>query len=245
MGVAFQRLAHKIRQDHPVTARLPRSHGIEQPCDDDRQPLFLPVGEGQKFVQRLRRRITPAAFGRRPEHQIGIFMERKIGAFPVHFRSGCGKDQLALSAGGLEHQLRAVDVGLDGSHRAFDNQLDAHRGRQMKNDVGLVHQFRQQLAVFQRLKEIVHPVIFLKVPDVFHAAGRKIVHQQDFVAALQQTLGKMRAHKTCAASNQINQVESSLRPSPGPIAILNFSARRALRDFLLSSSRPYPPYEYG
>ena len=47
----------------------------------------------------------------------------------------------------------------------------------MKDDVGLIHEFRQQLAIFQRLKEVVHPVIFLEMPDIFHAAGRKIIHQ--------------------------------------------------------------------
>ena len=75
----------------------------------------------------------------------------------------------------------------------------------MKNNVGFVHKFRQQLAIFEGLQKIVHPVIFLQMPDIFHAAGGKIVHQQNFIAALEQTLGKVRPDKTCAASDQINQ----------------------------------------
>ena len=89
----------------------------------------------------------------------------------------------------------------DCSHRAFDDQLDADRRSQVENDVGLIHKLRQQLPVFERLKKIVHPVILFEVADIFHTAGRKIVHKQDFVATLEQTLGKMRAHKTCTTSN--------------------------------------------
>ena len=71
----------------------------------------------------------------------------------------------------------------------------------MKNDVCLVHQFGKQMAVFERLKEIMHAVILLQMADVFHATGTEIVHDQDFVAALQQTLRQMRPDESCSASN--------------------------------------------
>ena len=75
----------------------------------------------------------------------------------------------------------------------------------MEYDVGFIHQFRQQLAIFERFEKIVHPVIFLEVPDIFHAAGGKIIHQQDFIAAFEQPLGEVRSDETCATCDQINQ----------------------------------------
>jgi hypothetical protein len=35
----------------------------------------------------------------------------------------------------------------------------------------------------------VHPVVLLEVPDIFHAPGGEIVHQQHLVTAFEQTLG--------------------------------------------------------
>src|SRR5882672_12689872 len=62
-----------------------------------------------------------------------------------------------------------------------------------------------------------HPVILLEVADIFHASGGKIVHQQDLVAPLQQTLRQVGTNKTRAAGNEIDQAKSSWRPSPGRV----------------------------
>ena len=75
----------------------------------------------------------------------------------------------------------------------------------MKNDVGLVHQLRQKLAIFQGLEKIMHPVVFLEVPDIFHAARGKIIHQQDLIAAFEQTLREVGSDEACAAGDEINQ----------------------------------------
>ena len=50
------------------------------------------------------------------------------------------KHRLLLLAGVREHDLGAVDVGLDGAHRALDDQLDADRGGQVEDHVGAVDQ---------------------------------------------------------------------------------------------------------
>jgi hypothetical protein len=43
------------------------------------------------------------------------------------------------------------------------------------------------------------------VPDIFHASRGKIVHQENLVTALEQTLGQMRSYKSRATRDEINQ----------------------------------------
>ena len=104
-------------------------------------------------------------------------MKGNVGIFSVHFGSGSGKNQFSLPASRFQHHLRAVDIGFNRSNRAFHDQFHAHGRSQMKDDVGFVDKFRQELAIFQRFEKIMHPVILLEVPDIFHASGGKIVHQ--------------------------------------------------------------------
>ncbi len=111
------------------------------------------------------------------------------------------KTSLRFRAGRLKHGLRSVDIGLDGSNRAFHDEFHAHGSGEMENDVGLVHQFGQQMTVFQGFEKIVHPVILLEVPDILHAPGGKIVHQQDLVAALKQTFRQVRTDKPRTAGD--------------------------------------------
>ena len=99
--------------------------------------------------------------------------------------------------------MRAVHVGLDRSHGTFHNQPDAHCCSQVRDDVSLIHQFREKLPVLDRLEKIMHPVEFLQMADILHAAGGQIVHQQDFIATFQQALGKMGAHEASPARNQM------------------------------------------
>ncbi len=164
-------------------------------------------------------------------------MEGNIGIFSVHLGSRGGENQFSLPASRLQHHLRAIDIRFNRSHRAFHDQLDAHGRGQMKDDVGLIHKFRQELAIFQWFEKIMHPVILLEVPDIFHAPGGKIIHQQDLVAAFEQTLREVRSDKTRATCDEINQASP-----PGRLVLaqlrFGFSARRAFRDFLVSSSRP-------
>ena len=70
---------HKIGQNHAVTPGLPRSHGVEEPRNDHRQAFLFPVRKREEFIQRLRGGVTPAALGRRAEHQVGVFMKGNVG----------------------------------------------------------------------------------------------------------------------------------------------------------------------
>ena len=134
---------HEIGQDHAVAAGLARTDGVEQAHDDDGKLLFFPVREREKFIESLGGGVTPAAFGGGPENEVGVFVERHVGIFAVDFGSGSGKNEFAFFAGGFQDPLRAVDVGFDGAHRAFDDELHADGGREVDDDVGIVDQFRQ------------------------------------------------------------------------------------------------------
>jgi hypothetical protein len=46
-----------------------------------------------------------------------------------------------------------------------------------------------------------HPIVLFEMTNIFHAAGGKIVHQQDLVAAREQAFGNVRTDKTSTTSN--------------------------------------------
>ena len=149
---------HEIRQDHAVAAGLPRTDGVEQAHDDDGKLLFFPVREREKFVQSLGSGVAPAAFGGGPENEVGVFVKRHVGIFAVDFGCRSGKDEFALLAGGFEDPLRAVDVGLDGANRTFDDEFDADGGREVDHDVGIVNEFGHQLAILDVVEVIFHVI---------------------------------------------------------------------------------------
>src|SRR5437773_7464629 len=61
---AVECLADKSRNDHPITADLPRSHSVEETGDDRRQLLLPEVREREELVDRFRTRVAPATFVR-------------------------------------------------------------------------------------------------------------------------------------------------------------------------------------
>ena len=74
--LAGERLAHEVRNHHPVLAGLPGPDGIEEPHDDDGQLPFLPVGQRQELVDHLAAGVRPAVLGGRAEHEVGVLAER-------------------------------------------------------------------------------------------------------------------------------------------------------------------------
>jgi len=63
------------------------------------------------------------------------------------------------------------------------------------DNVSAVDEFGDELAVFNGVEMIFHPVGRLEMADVFHAAGGEIVEQHDVIAAIEEPLSKMRADK--------------------------------------------------
>src|SRR5713226_8360070 len=192
----------EIGEHHSIAAGLPRANGIEQANDNDGQLFFLPIGKSEKLIERLGGRVTPAALCGGAEHKVGIFVERNVGVLAVDFRGGGGENELLFLAGGFEDQLRAVYVGLDGLDGAFDDEFDADGGGKMDDDIGIINEFGEQLAILDVVQVILHAFGRLEMADVFDAAGGEVVEQSDAVAAVEQSLREVRTNKAGAASDQ-------------------------------------------
>ncbi len=189
-------MGDKVGQHHAVAAGLARADGVEETDHDNGQLLFLPIGQSQEFIERFRSGVTPAAFGSGAEDEISVFVEGNVGIFTVDLGSGSGEDELALFAGGFEDHLRAVHVCLDGANGALDDELDAHSGGEVDDNVGVVHELGEQLTILHVVEVIGHALGGFEVADIFHAAGGEIVEQDDGVAALEQAFGQMGSDET-------------------------------------------------
>ena len=121
----------------------------------------------------------------------------------------------------FEHDLGAVDVGFDRVHRRFDDQLDADGGGEMDDDVAAIDELGEHRLVRDGVDGVVELRVRLEVRDVVDRSGRQIVEREDFVAALEQRLGQMRADEARAARYQTHacisrssrQVVSAAMPS--------------------------------
>ena len=176
---------------------------------DDRELFLFPVGEREKFVESFGGGVAPAALGGGSEDEVGVFVEGDVGVLAVDFGGGGGKDEFAFFAGGFEDALSAVDIGFDGAHGAFDDELDADSGGEMDDDVGIVDEFREQLQIFDIVQVIFHVAGSLKVTDVVHASRGEIVEQDDAIVASKKPFRQMRTDETGAAGDQITQSASS------------------------------------
>src|SRR5882762_4770568 len=181
----------EIGEHHSVATGLPGTNGIEQAGHDDGQPLFLPVGESKKLVERFGGRVTPAALCGGPEDEIRIFVERNVGVLAVDLRSGRGENEFPLLASGFENQLSAVYVGLDGFDGAFDNEFDSHSGGEMHDYVSIIDELGEQLSILHVVQVILHAIRRLEMTDVIDTARRKVVEQNDAIAAAEEPLSEV------------------------------------------------------
>ena len=154
----------------PYWPGLPRSDGVEEADDDDRQLALFPVRERQELVDRLAARVGPAMLRRRAHHEIGILAERHVLALAVHLGRRRDDDQLLLLVRVLQHDFGAVHVGLDRVDRLLDDQLHADRGGEMKDDVAAIDELGQQRLVVDRVDEVLEAGAPLEVRDVLHRA---------------------------------------------------------------------------
>ncbi len=118
-------------------------------------------------------------------------MERNVGVLAVDFRGGSSEDEFLFLVGGFEDQLGAIYIGLDGLDGAFHDEFDADGGGQMNDHVGIIDEFGEQLAILDIVQVILHAAGRLEMADVFDAAGRKVVEQDDAVAAVEKPLREM------------------------------------------------------
>src|SRR6202030_2212528 len=176
----------EIGEDHSVATGLPGANGIEQAGHDDGQLFFLPVGKSEKLIERFGGRVTPAALCGGAKDEIRIFVERNVGILAVDLRSGRGENEFPLLAGGFEDQLRAVYVGLDGLDGAFDDEFDSDSGGQMDDHIGIIDEFGEQLAILNVIQVILHTAGRLEMANVIDTARRKVVEQNNAVAAAEK-----------------------------------------------------------
>src|SRR4029077_15358674 len=101
----------------------------------------------------------------------------------------------------FQDHLRAVDVGLDGAHGAFDDELNADSGGEMDDDVGIVNKLGDELAIFDVVEVILQVAVRFQMANVIHAAGGKIVEEDHAIAACEEALCKMESDETGTAGD--------------------------------------------
>src|SRR5262249_12484105 len=201
----------EIGKDHSISPGLTRTYGIEQANNHNRKLLFLPVGKRKKFIEGFGSGVAPAAFRCGAKDKVSILVERNIGIFAVHLGGGSRNDKFFLFAGSFENELRAIDVRFDGPDRAFDNELDAHSGGQVNDHVRVIDKLGEQLTILDAVKMILEARARFEMADIFHAAGGKIVDQNNTIAAVEEPFRQMRPDEASAASDQKAQGTSSQR----------------------------------
>src|SRR5208337_3605613 len=199
---------HKIGQNHAIAARLARANGVEEARHNDRLFFLFPVGESEKFVEGLGGGIAPTPLGGRAKNEVGVLMERHLGVLAVDLGGRGNQKELLFLAGSFEDELRAVDIGFDGTDGAFHNEFHADSSSQVNDDVGIIDKFGEELAVLDAVEVVLQVVGTLEVPDILHAAGGKIVQQHDAFALLEQPFRQVRPDKTSAAGNEIAHAAS-------------------------------------
>ena len=118
------------------------------------------------------------------EDEVGVFAERHVGALAVDLGGRGDEHQLLLLVRVLEHDLGAVDVGLDRVHRLLDDQLDADRRGQVEDDVAAVDHLGEQRLVGHRVDGVGEAGRALQMRDVVDRAGRQVVEDQHLVAVV-------------------------------------------------------------
>src|SRR5262249_10279636 len=147
----------------------------------------------QELVERLGTGVAPAAFRRSAKHQGAILAEGDLRTQAIDFGSRGEQHLLALPSGLGEHDFGSVNIGLDGSDRAFDDQLDTDGGGQMADHVTAVYQLREHRLVVDAVDDQAESRVVLEVLDVVDFPGGEVVDDLDGVAPRQASVGEMRA----------------------------------------------------
>jgi len=172
----FQRLVpfrrrDEARQHHAVAAGLARADGIEQPRDGDGQVFLARVGQREKFVRELGAGVALARMSRRPDEQIVLLAELRLGALAVNFRGGSQQQRRGIFGGGTQQHLRLMKAGFQNMQRGFDDKIHANRRREVKYKFRIRREPGQFLAFGNFGADNFQPRIFFDRPQVFEAAG--------------------------------------------------------------------------
>src|SRR5216684_4401375 len=165
------------------------------------------------FADRLRCRVAPTVDGGRAEHTIVVFFPRHLGIAAVDFGSRAEHNFFVVLVCGLEQVLGAVDVDVERLVRVADVMFDADHRRQVINEIGLGDEGVEQFDVEDAVVDVLEARL---AEQMAHLGDRAGVEHEDFVAARDKCVGKMRAEKARAARNQnphVASIYSKRRPS--------------------------------
>ena len=118
-----------------------------------------------------------------PEHQVGVFPERHVGALAIDLGGGGDHDELLLLVGVLQHDFGAVHVGLDGVDRRSTISLTPTAAARWNDHVAAVDELGEQRLVRHDVDRVVKPRVRPSDGDVVDGPGREVVENEDLVAA--------------------------------------------------------------
>ena len=131
--------------------------------------------------------------------------------------------------GGADDDLGATDVGRERAERLLDDQLDAHRGREVDDDVATVDELIDLEVVEHGTDLDVQPWIATDLAQVVEPTGRQVIEHDDRMAGIEQTFREVRSDESDTSGDQIGFLHAG--------GLLGGN-RGTARDGSASSSRP-------
>jgi hypothetical protein len=102
----------------------------------------------------------------RAHDDVPVLPEREIRRLSIHLACGRHKNRALLLAGLREHDLRAVDVGFDGSDRTLDNELHPYRRGQVVDVIGRVNELGNEAGVVTGVDRIAEARLSAEMAEV-------------------------------------------------------------------------------
>jgi len=96
----------------------------------------------------------------------------------------------------LKDHLSPVDVGLNRTDRAFNDELYPNGSREMNDNVSVIHELREKVLIFNPIEVVLQILNSFQVADVLHAARREVVQEHNLLSSLQQSLREVRTDKS-------------------------------------------------
>ena len=195
-GLAKKGLDDEVGHDPAVIGMHFRTVGIEDAANLDRQMMLAPVGEEQGLG-------TALSFIVAGPYAVGIDMAPVAFHLGVHFgvsvdfAGGSLEDAGMHPLGKAQHIGRAVHAGLDGLHGIVLVVNGRCRAGKIV-DLLDFHIEREGHIMTHELKA----GIVQKFLDIGSGTGKKVVHAENFVTFVKQTLAQMCAKKAGTAGDQ-------------------------------------------
>ena len=147
--------------------------------------------------------VSPAADGGGAVAAVVVLGEGQLVVLAVDFARGGDQHLLAVPAGQLEQGLGALDVRLHGGDRLLDDELHAHRRRQVEDHVGLLDEPFHHEGIEDAVDGESETRVVRKMRDVFEPAGGQVVDYVDLMPLVEQVFTEVRADETGATRDQV------------------------------------------